>query len=120
MDDPEKRRFLWGISLAWAPWVPLLIGGILGVANAFKGISEQKATGLGAVAGGLAEAFLMFGMVATLVFEVGAIVLLVRAFSGKHWLRSLFSVVSIFLSALMIFLLGLCVWFFLVPAARTS
>ena len=116
MDEPEKKRFLWGVSLAWAPWVPMLVG----LANAFKGISEQKATGLGAVAGGLAEAFTLFGMAATLVFEVSAIVLLVRAFSGKHRLRSLFSFVSIFLSALMIFLLGWCVWFFLLPAARTS
>ncbi len=117
VDEPEKKRFLWGVSLAWAPWVPVLIWSTLGLVNAFK---EQKATGLGAVAGGLAEAFTLFGMAATLVFEVSAIVLLVGAFSGKHWLRSVFSVVSIFLSALMIFLLGLCVWFFLVPAARTS
>jgi len=28
----------------------------MGILNAFKGISEQKATGLGAVAGGISEA----------------------------------------------------------------
>ena len=33
-----------------------LFGTVMGILNAFKGISEQKATGLGAVAGGIAEA----------------------------------------------------------------
>jgi biopolymer transport protein ExbB/biopolymer transport protein TolQ len=33
-----------------------LFGTVVGILNAFKGISEQKATGLGAVAGGIAEA----------------------------------------------------------------
>ena len=60
----EKRRFLWGVSLAWAPWLPLLIASILGLTNGLRGISEQKATGLGAIIGGLAEALTSFGLVA--------------------------------------------------------
>ena len=36
--------------------VPGLFGTVMGILNAFKGISEQKATGLGAVAGGISEA----------------------------------------------------------------
>src|SRR5271166_2268572 len=38
-----------------APFVGLF-GTVMGILNAFKGISEQKATGLGAVAGGISEA----------------------------------------------------------------
>jgi hypothetical protein len=102
-----KRRFLWGVLLAWAPW---LFVGILGLVNILKGISEQKATGLGAVAGGLAEAFITFGLATTLVFEVSAIVLLVRTFSRQHQLRSLSSVICICMSALMILLVGLFLW----------
>jgi biopolymer transport protein ExbB/biopolymer transport protein TolQ len=33
-----------------------LFGTVVGIINAFHGISEQKATGLGAVAGGISEA----------------------------------------------------------------
>ena len=107
-DDPAKRRFLWGVLLAWTPFffsVFLLL-------NAFREISTQKATGLGAVAGGLTEAFAIFGLVATVVFEVTALVLLVRAFSKEHPIRTFFSVVSICCSGLMLSILGLCVWFF--------
>jgi biopolymer transport protein ExbB len=38
-----------------APFVGLL-GTVVGIINAFKGISSQKSTGLGAVAGGISEA----------------------------------------------------------------
>lgn len=33
-----------------------LLGTLFGILNAFRGVSQQKATGLGAVAGGVAEA----------------------------------------------------------------
>jgi biopolymer transport protein ExbB/biopolymer transport protein TolQ len=33
-----------------------LFGTVLGIINAFKGISQSKSTGLGAVAGGISEA----------------------------------------------------------------
>ena len=38
-----------------APFVGLF-GTVVGIINAFKGISTQKSTGLGAVAGGISEA----------------------------------------------------------------
>ena len=38
-----------------APFVGLL-GTVVGIINAFKGISSEKSTGLGAVAGGISEA----------------------------------------------------------------
>ena len=51
------KRGLGGLATigSTAPFVGLF-GTVMGILNAFKGISEQKATGLGAVAGGIAEA----------------------------------------------------------------
>jgi len=53
----ELKRGLGGLATigATAPFVGLF-GTVVGILNAFKGISEQKATGLGAVAGGISEA----------------------------------------------------------------
>jgi biopolymer transport protein ExbB/biopolymer transport protein TolQ len=53
----ELKRGLGGLATigSTAPFVGLF-GTVLGILNAFRGISEQKATGLGAVAGGIAEA----------------------------------------------------------------
>jgi hypothetical protein len=106
VDELKKKRFLWGALLAWAPWIPILIG----LGDALIGISRQKATGIGAVAGGLTELFVVWGIGAILIGQVAAMVLLFRAFSPGHWMRSLFSVLSICLSALMLLLVGLFLW----------
>ncbi len=102
MDEVRKKRFLWGIALVWAPWVPTLIG----LGYAFRGIAEQKATGLGAVAGGLSESFVLAGIGAILISQVIAIILLCRAFSPGHWVRGLFSALSIGLGGLMLLFVG--------------
>ena len=80
MDELKKRRFVWGVFLAWAPWIPTLIGTGYGL----RGISEQKATGLGVVVGGLTEMFVVYGIGAILISQVAAMVLLFRAFSPGH------------------------------------
>ncbi len=53
----EMKRGLSGLATigATAPFVGLF-GTVLGIINAFKGIAAEKATGLSAVAGGIAEA----------------------------------------------------------------
>ena len=104
-DELKQRRFLWGAVLAWVPWIPTLIG----IGYAFRGISEQKATGLGAVAGGLVELFVVWGICTMIISQVAAIIWLCRAFSREHWMRNVVSVLSICLSGLML----LIVWFFL-------
>jgi hypothetical protein len=108
--DRARKWFLWGIALGWIPSLPLIIGFL----NAFRGISEQKATGLGAVAGGLAETYLTFGMIVTVVSEMAAIVLLIRSFSRGHLGRGTVAVLSIGWSLLMLLLFGLFVWMFFV------
>jgi hypothetical protein len=111
MDDVKRKRFLWGMLLAWVPVIPL----VFSFAHAFfRGISEQKATGLGAVAGGLAEAYVTFGFFIALAFEVAAIILLGRAFSKENWMRSVGSVLSICLAGLTLSFMGLSLWLFLV------
>jgi biopolymer transport protein ExbB/biopolymer transport protein TolQ len=53
----ELKRGLGGLATigSTAPFVGLF-GTVVGILNAFRGISESKATGLGAVAGGISEA----------------------------------------------------------------
>jgi len=70
VEELKKKRFLWGVLLAWAPWIPTLIG----IGYAFRGISEQKATGLGAVAGGLVEVFVVWGIGTMIISQVAAII----------------------------------------------
>ena len=53
----ELKRGLGGLATigSTAPFVGLF-GTVVGIINAFKGISNEKSTGLGAVAGGISEA----------------------------------------------------------------
>ena len=103
MADVGKKRVLWGALLAWSPWIPVLIG--LGMT-----LGEQKATGVRAVAGGLTELFVAWGIGAILIAQVAAIILLSRAFSAGHVMRNLLSVVSICLSGTLLLLIGLFLW----------
>src|SRR5579863_4022014 len=112
-DDAKRKRFLWGVALAWAPWVPV----IFGLGNAFVGIANTKATGLAAVAGGFLEMKLMIA--AMLICEISAMALLFRTFSRGHELRSVFSVFSICASGLLIVLFGLSIWFVWSASHRT-
>jgi hypothetical protein len=95
------------VALAWVPWIPTLIG----LGYALIGPWAGKATGIGALAGGLVELFVLRGIIAIVIGQTAAIVLLFRAFSPGHWLRGLFSVLSICLSGLMLLLVGLFLWF---------
>ena len=113
-DDVKKKRFLWGLLLTWSPWLPTMIG----LPNAFRGSSTEKATGLAAVAGGLTEMFVLVGTVSTLVFQIVAIVLFVRTFEGGHWVRNLICVVSIFVSVLLLALIPLFVLLSRISTAR--
>jgi hypothetical protein len=76
----------------------------------FRATFEQKATGLGAVAGGLTEMFVLWGIGTMIISQVVAIILLVRAFSPGHWVRSSFSVLSICLSGFTLVLVFYSLW----------
>jgi len=85
---------------------------MVGLSYAFRGVSKTRATGLAAVAGGLAEGYLLTGMAATLICEVSAMVLLLGAFSGGHGMRGILAVLSLCMSGLMILFFSLFVWVF--------
>jgi len=76
----NKRLLYLGLALAWVP----LLGLYLPITfNMFRGITENKATGLAAVAGAWTESLLTFGLVAFVAAELAAIVVLVRALRRK-------------------------------------
>jgi hypothetical protein len=112
MDDQKKKRFLWGVALAWTPPVLVFAPTFLSLLIATFRISQRKATGLGVLAGGLAEAFATFGFVTVIVFEVGGIILLGRSFSRENRGRSALAVLSICVSGTVLLILGLLVWLF--------
>jgi hypothetical protein len=108
--DPKRKRFVWGTVLTWTLSTPILIA----MFYAFRGLAQEKATGLGekavAVAGGFVEGYATFGIILAFVLPVLAIVLLVRSFSGGHRIRSLFSLVYIGWSALTLVLASAFLW----------
>jgi hypothetical protein len=114
VEELKKKRFLWGVFLACSPWIPTLIG----LGYAFRGISEQKATGLGAVAGGLVELFVVWGIGTMIITQVAAIIWLCRAFSREYWIRNVVSVLSICLSGLMLVVVCFFLWFAWFQARR--
>ena len=105
--DQDKKRFVWGLGLAW---VPLLLTIGPSMFSAFRGISQERATGLAAVAGGFAEAFMTFGFLAFVVCQVTAIVLLARGIKREAWGRSMVAVVSVVCSAGILALTALTAW----------
>jgi hypothetical protein len=109
MDDFKRKPFLWGLLLAWSALPPVMYG----CANAFKGISEQKATGMAALVGGLAEGLVPYGLLLTIMAQVTAIILLIRGFSREYTGRSVLSAVSICWSVLTLFLIASTVWLYL-------
>jgi len=84
----------------------------------FRDLSREKATGLGAVAGGLTEAYVTFGFILSLVLPVASIVLLARSLSGADRIRKVLSSLLIVCSSFILLLWGLCGWFFLVQMPR--
>lgn len=107
-DELKRKRFLWGVALAWAPWIPVMVG----LRSAFAGISNTKATGLAAIAGSFAEVYVMAGLAGTIISEAVALTFLFRAFSPGHGGHTVLSVLSIVASSLMILLFCLSIWTF--------
>jgi biopolymer transport protein ExbB/biopolymer transport protein TolQ len=77
----ELKRGLGGLATigSTAPFVGLL-GTVIGILNAFQKISKQKATGLGAVAGGISEALVTTALG---LFVAIPAVMMFNYFTGK-------------------------------------
>jgi hypothetical protein len=104
--DRQRKSFFWGTVLTGTLSIPLIIVFF----NAFRGISAEKATGLAAVAGGLAEAYVTLGVLLSLGLPVVAIILLLRSLSAGHPTRALISILCICACALTLALASLFVW----------
>ena len=107
--DIDKKRFGLGVGLAWAP-ILFVVGP--GIVSAFRGVSQEKATGLAVVASGVTEFFAMFGFVAFVACEVAGIVLLARGIGRERWGRSMVAVVSIVVSLLFLTSTVFIMWWF--------
>jgi hypothetical protein len=105
-DDRKRHRFFWGLALAWLPFIPVLVG----LVNAFRGASAEKATGIGAVAGGISEMGVLYVLTLAPILAISAMVLLLRSLSKAHPLRNIWAVISLCWSALMISVLALFFW----------
>ncbi len=110
-----SNRFLVGVLLAWIPVVIIVIPAFM---EMFRGISDRRATGLGAVAGGLSEAFVTFGMVAFVVAEGIAVYLLIRSIGMGGTAQNVFAILTIGLSVLTFLGTGLCLWMILYVMPR--
>jgi hypothetical protein len=109
--DSDRQRFRWGVSLAWGSFLLLFAPTFIQIFLIFRSIEEQKATGLGAVAGGLSEAFLTFGLVVALGSQLTALVFLARSFPAQPSARKLLSVLSMVCSVFILLMAGAVVWF---------
>lgn len=96
--------------LAWIPIVVFMTPVVIGIVHALMEMATQKATGLGVAVGGFNQAFVLFGFLSMLAFQVAAIVLLARSFAGGNAVRSVTAALSIVCSGLMIVLVGLSMW----------
>lgn len=105
--DCRQNWFFWGTILAGISSIPFIIVFF----NVVRSMSQDKATGLGAVAGGLTEAYATFGFILTFVLPIAAIVVLGRSFSKADQTRRLFSLFFIIWSWFILLVYGLGGWF---------
>ena len=106
----QKKRFRYGLLLAWVPLIFFIVPTAIGIIRAIVQVNE-KATGLAAVAGGFAEVTATFGLVVIVASEVVAIAMLVRTFSRSHMPRNVIAIFSVGCSGLLLLVLGLFLWF---------
>jgi hypothetical protein len=106
----DRNKFRWGMLLAWIPLLFFIVPTAIGVISAFV-MANQRATGLGVVAGGFAEVLVTFGLVAVVGSEVTAIVMLLRTLSRSHPLRTVVAIISVCCSGLLLSSVGLFLWF---------
>jgi len=92
------KSLRWGVLLAWVPLAVVVVPGIL---NSFRGITEQKATGLGAIAGGVMEMIVTWGILSFIAVEVASLVFTVRALRGGVGKEGLLPAVTSVLGALL-------------------
>ena len=107
--DVRRKEFIWGVVLAWTPILAITLQVFVQV---FSALTAAKTTGLGAVAGGLSQALVTFGLTVFVAAQIAAVVLLVRSFSRNDALRSIVSTASICFSLMALIVVGISIWYF--------
>ena len=67
--DTDRKMFVWGVVLAWSPIALFMVG----MVRAILAISRQRTSGLGAVAGGLSEVLVTYGLLTSFLSREGRI-----------------------------------------------
>ena len=111
--DSEKKRFAWGVGLAWGSMALLFGPSIVGAIRALRGVGQNQAVGLAAIGTGGVEAFVTFGFIAFVACQVGAVVMLVRGVKREAWTRSMVSVVSVVCSVGVLVLIIFFAWWWM-------
>src|SRR6266568_8484989 len=81
-----------GLMFAWIPIV-LILGTMF--YNVFRALSPNKAMGLGAIAGGISEGLVVFGVVALIASECYGSYLLVRLLPNEQSFLKVVAIVSV-------------------------
>ncbi len=110
----QRKRFRYGLLLAWIPLIFFIVPTAIGIIRAIVQVSDQKATGFAFVAAGVGELAATFGLVVIVASEVVGVVMLVRASSRNHPVRTVVAIVSVVCSGLLLLVLGLFLWFAIV------
>lgn len=87
----KSRNFRRGLLVVFPTLIPFVFGAV----NALRSISATKATGMGAVAGGISEIGVTFGLLALIIFAAGGILFFVRGFVPGKRIRAVLSVLGI-------------------------
>lgn len=111
LEVTQKKRFRYGLLLAWVPLIFFIVPTAIGIIRAIAQMSSEKATGLAAVAGGVSEVAATFGLVVIVASEIVAIVMLIRTFSRSHLTRTVVAIFSVGCSGLLLLVMGLFLWF---------
>jgi hypothetical protein len=106
----NRKGFSRGILFVWVPIIIVLLPIIVGAVAAWRAIDNQKAIGLGAVAGGFSEAFATLGIISFVAAEISGCVLLSRSLSRAHGARSFLAVFSICIGGLTVLFTGITLW----------
>ena len=114
LENTQKKRFRYGLLLAWVPLIFFIVPTAIGIIRAIAQVSSEKATGFAVLGGAVAEVAATFGLVAIVASEVVGIVMLVRTSSRSHPIRAVVTIVSVVCSVLLLLVLGLFLWFAIV------
>lgn len=107
MANDSAFVFRKGLLFAWVPVIFVLFPTLV---SFIRSLSPHETTGLGAVAGGLSQALVTFGIVAFVGCEVYGLILLVRTLSTVSSAAKVLGVLSAGVASLALTFLSLFIW----------